>query len=521
MSDLADLTLPHTLEQRATTHGSNTFLRDKHGTLSYATMWDIARRGSVALAQLGVTPGDTVAIALENGREFITSWFSTACLGAIEVPINPEIVGEQLAYVLDHARAPVAIVESAMVPHIDEIAPRLEHLRLLIVVGPARSTTVTSVPFESLDGDVAAYSQAALTGADIAALMYTSGTTGAPKGVLLPHAQHYTNAQQAVTAADITSSDVVVVCLPLFHNMAQGYGVWPALLSGAAVGLLDRFDRSSFWDEVQRCEGTVFPFVGGLLPLLLDSDERPAPTHTLRVAYGVPIPASVHQRFEDQYGVRLLHCYGSTEATIPVWSDATCDRGAAGRTIDGFDVRILDSFDRVVPPGVIGEICIRAHAPYTMFQGYFRDPERTAAAWRNLWFHTGDRGEFDQAGQLWFRGRQHDVIRRFGEFIDPAQIEAVIEVRDDVTAAIAYGIPNTVAEEEVMVAVLPKNRAQPTATDIRTTVSQHLPRAWVPRYVSIVSELPTTPTGKVRRDLLRARGVTDDTDDARQPNRKE
>jgi crotonobetaine/carnitine-CoA ligase len=516
-------TLPAVLAERAAEHAGRPLLHDDLGILSYGEAWAAVRALSAGLAGLGVSKGDRVVIALSNRREFVLAWFAAATLGALEVPTNPLLIGDALRHVISHSQARLAIVEGEMLAELDRLADELTDLESVIVVGSERSERFACTPFDEVSvsgiADVVEM-PAAVRAGDPVAVMYTSGTSGPAKGVVMPHGQHHANGVQAVRAAGITADDVVFVCLPLHHNMAQGYGVWPAVLAGAAVRLTRKFDRATFWGDVRACGATVLPFVGVLLALL---DAQPARDddhdNPLRVAYGVPVPADLHEPFEQRFGLTVLHAYGSTEATIPVWGGAvgaTRVVGAAGRPIDGYAIRIVDDEDRPLPPGQVGEICVRSDEPFTMFSGYFRDPERTLAVITNLWFHTGDRGEFDAVGNLFFRGRGGDVIRRFGEFIDAAQIEAAVEAHPAVLTAAAFATPSELAEDEVMVAVVARDGQVVTPDDVRAAVRARMVAHAVPRFVELVDELPLTPTGKVEKYKLRARGVSERTHDARQ-----
>jgi crotonobetaine/carnitine-CoA ligase len=363
-----------------------------------------------------------------------------------------------------------------------------------------------------LPGDEAVLVPADMTERDLAAILYTSGSTGAPKGVMLPYGQHCSNGRQAEAAGDITAADRLFLCLPLHHNMAQGYAVWPALLTGASIRLVDRFRRDRFWAQVRESEATVWPFVGSLLALLLGQPESADDAvNPIRVAYGVPIPASVHRRFEARFDVRLVHGYGSTEATIPVWSDPGSPPGAAGRVVDGYDVSVQDDCGRPVPVDEIGEIAVRARQPFTMFAGYFNDPVRTAQAWRDGWFLTGDRGSFDADGRLWFRGRAGDAIRRFGEFIDAEEVENAALAHPAVVDAACFAVDDDVAGQEAALSVVV--RADITTAEIHQHIRGRLPGYAVPRFIEIAESLPKTATGKVQRFALREQGVRITMDD--------
>jgi crotonobetaine/carnitine-CoA ligase len=509
-------TLPAMLRHHAAESPGRVFLTDGDGTLTRLETLELAERAAAGWRALGVEQGETVALMLDNCRELLLAWFGLATRGAIEVPVNPEFTGERLAHVLNHSQSRVLVVAAEYVERIDDAADRLDALERLVVVGDATSRRFPTTPFEEiLTADPGAPFNVRFS--DPVAVMYTSGSTGPAKGVVLPHGQHYTNGFQPASLLDITENDVVFVCLPLHHNMAQGYGIWPALVAGASVRLAPRFDRATFWADVKASGTTVFPFVGAMLVLLGKLPPSAAErNHAVRAAFGVPIPGELHELLQERFGIRLVHGYGSTEATIVAWNTRPdWVPGACGPVVEGFELRIVGEHDLALPPGELGEICVRPREPYSMFSGYFREPEKTVAAWRNLWFHTGDRGRIDERGDLWFGDRMGDVIRSRGEFVSAREIEEAVLAHPEVALVAAYGVPSELTEEEIMVAVIRQGCANVSAQDLVAWCASRLPPFAVPRYVELVDELPMTATGKIEKYKLKARGAATATFDAR------
>ena len=503
------------LEHNAAEDPERPFVIDEAGTLSRAETALLAREMAGAFGKIGIQKGETVAIMLDNRRELLASWFGLGCRGAIEVPISPASVGEHLIHMLNHSQCETAVVQSDYVMRLDEVADRLERLRRLIVVGDAATSRFQTVPWLELQTDHGDARLANVRYSDPVAVLYTSGATGAAKGAVVSHGHHYTNGHQPTALFDLGPDDMIYVCLPLHHNMAQGYGVWVAIVSGATLRLARRFDAEAFWPDVRAHQATVFPFVGAMLILLAKrpelADDRDNP---LRVGFGVPIPAALHEPFEERFDLRLVHCYGSTEATIVAWQNVD-DRvvGSVGPVLPGYDVAILDDDDQPLGAGEVGQICTRPHDAYSMFSGYFREPDRTAAAFRNLWFHTGDRGWIDETGNLWFSDRMGDVIRRLGESVSSWQVEQVVLAHPAVQLTAAFGVPSELIEEEVMVAVVRRDGFDLTAAELRDWCAARLPRYATPRFIEFVGSLPMTPTGKIEKFKLKERGVSDATDD--------
>jgi crotonobetaine/carnitine-CoA ligase len=508
-------TLGAMLARNAERDGDRPFILDERGELTRGGAFDLARGMSGAFAALGVEKGDPVVVMLDNRREFLASWFGLALAGSLEVPANPDYVGERLLHIFNHSRAATAVVEGRHLARIDELADQLPDLRRVIVVEEGRSERFETIAFEDLDVDPAAAPDRSIRFSDPVAVMYTSGSTGPAKGALLPHGQHYINGWQPASVFGLGEEDRLYVCLPLHHNMAQGYGIWPAIVNGASVRLARRFDRATFWDDVRDSGSTILTFVGAMLVLLAKQtggdDENP-----LRLGFGVPIPADLHEAFERRFDLELVHGYGSTEATIVAWNHGP-DRkvGAAGRVLDDFDVRLVDEDDMPVPRGEVGEICIRPAEPYSTYVGYHRDSERTTRAFRNLWLHSGDRGRLDEDGLLWFADRIDDVIRRAGEFVSSSEVEHAVLSHPEVTLVAAYGVESDLIEQEVMVSVVRQPGSGLTAAELWAWCRERLPKFAVPRYVTFQAELPMTPTGKIEKYRLRERGVMPDTEDFR------
>jgi crotonobetaine/carnitine-CoA ligase len=519
MIEPAQRALPILLARNAEEAPGRVFLADASGTLSRAEVWAQSQRLASGFLGLGLEPGDRVAIMLDNCREFVLAWFGLAAAGLVEVPLNPAARGERLVHTMTHSGATALITDARFLPPFEEMASELPELHTVVVVGGPGSGPFKLVAFRELAASPIR-ELPAVTPADTAAIMYTSGSTGLPKGAIVPHGQHVMNGWQAVRQAEITEHDRIFVTLPLHHNMAQGYGVMPAVLAGAQIYISIGFKRATFWDEVISSGSTVFTIIGSILALLATVPDPE--TNPLRVAFGVPIPPSLHEELERRWDLRIIDGYGSTEGTIPAWGSLRGDRaiGSSGQIVPEFDLSILNDDDVPVVPGEIGDICIRPREPYSMFQGYFRDPERTLSAVRNFWFHSGDRGRIDEQGNLWFEGRSDDVIRRFGEFISAKEVEDAIAQHDAVELVACYGISSDIAGQEVMAGVVVKNGHELDAEALRAFCSDRLPEFAVPRFVEFLDELPMTPTGKVEKHKLRQRGVTNATNDARSAHKR-
>ncbi|MGK2955788.1 MAG: AMP-binding protein [Solirubrobacterales bacterium] len=515
-------TLPAMLVRNAETDPGAAFIHDESGTLNRAGAVELGTGMANAFVRLGVERGDTVAIMLDNCREFLAGWFGLGFMGAIEVPVNPANGGPRTAHILNDARCRVLITTSANLEQIEAVADQIEFLELVVLVGGGESDRFQTIDWQELDADPVGGEIPVVDYSDPVAVMYTSGSTGPAKGALISHGHHWTNGWQPTGLFGIDPSDTLYCCLPLHHNMAQGYGVWAAIVSGGAISLAPRFKADTFWSEIAEHDATILSFVGAMLVLLAKRPEEPGDSdNSLRLGFGIPIPPELHEKFESRFGMELVHAYGSTEATIVAWNHGP-DRvvGAAGQVLEEYSVRIADERDVALPRGEIGEILVRPDEPYSMFSGYWNDPERTVNVWRNLWFHTGDRGRFDEKGNLWFEDRIGDVVRRMGEFISSYEVEQVLVGHPAIQLVAAFGVPSELVEEELMVSIILNEGASLTAAELREWCDGRLSNFAIPRFVDFRSELPLTPTGKIEKFKLKKEGVTRTTDDAR-ANKKE
>jgi crotonobetaine/carnitine-CoA ligase len=347
-------------------------------------------------------------------------------------------------------------------------------------------------------------------------VLFTSGTTGVSKGCLLSHRYTLRQAQLMVEHLRLTPDDVLYCPFPLFHLDALVLTVGPALVLGATAAIGERFSVSGFWPEVRRFGATVFDFMGATLTMLhkqppaADDADNP-----VRLAWGVPVPEFADE-FERRFGLQLVELYGSTDAGLPIYHPIDEPRrpGSCGKVIDAYQVRLAGPDGFEVPVGEVGEILVRANEPSLMSDGYLGMPEATLAARRDLWFHTGDLARRDADGYHYFVGRRSDTIRRRGENISAFEVEEVVKLHPDVLDAAAYGVPSELTEDDVMVAVVPRPGCVIDPAELIAFCAERAARHMLPRYVDVVADLPRTPTEKVRKELLRERGVTATTWDA-------
>jgi crotonobetaine/carnitine-CoA ligase len=338
--------------------------------------------------------------------------------------------------------------------------------------------------------------------------MYTSGTTGPPKGVVLPQGCPIAWAEQTAELLALVPGETHFCSFPLFHALAQYFATMPVFGNDGCTAIAPRFSASSFWDDVRRCGATSANIMGAVVSFLYAQPERDDDAdNSLRLGFGAPVPASIIKDFERRFGLRFVEIYGSSEANVPLWNPLDDVRpGSCGKPIGRFDVKLVDEHDAEVPVGEVGEIAVRPHEPWSMMTGYYKRPDATAEAFRNLWFHTGDLARRDEDGYHHFVDRAKDSIRRRGENISSWEIETVLVKHEDVAECAAFAVESELTEDEVMVAVAPKPGRTLDLDDLLAFCAERMPAYMVPRYVDVVDELPKTPTGKIEKFRLRERG---------------
>ncbi|GIU93378.1 MAG: ATP-dependent acyl-CoA ligase [Acidimicrobiia bacterium] len=454
---------------------------------------------------------------LDNCPEFLFAWFGTARGGFAEVPINTGYKGDLLAYLINHAQLSALVVDHRYLERVGELAHQLETLRHIVVVGDLPSAAPPGFELHQFESFLAAGSperpSVSVHPHDTASILFTAGTTGPSKGVVRSHRANFSIAEATIALMDYRKGEVLFTVFPLFHINAKANTVLPALILDGTVVMHSRFHASTFWETTRRYGVTAFNYMGALLMMLYKQPPRPDDAdNPVRKAYGAPAPLEIFESFQDRFGVKLVEVYGSTECGIVTYNTVHDMRpGSCGRAAPYYEVEIHDEYDEPCPPGVPGEIVVRPREPYIMFTEYFRDPSATVAAFRNLWFHTGDRGVMDSDGYFRYLDRIKDSIRRRGENISSWEVERVINSLEQVADSAVIGVPSELTEEEVMAVVMLKPGAQLSPETILDEVARRMPHFAVPRYVRFVDDLPRNPAQRVQKYVLRSQGVTPDT----------
>jgi len=310
---------------------------------------------------------------------------------------------------------------------------------------------------------------------------------------------------------DYGPADRLLNFFPLYHQNARYTGVIPALCAGASIRMERRFSSSAFWRLCDADGTTAFNYLGSVLRLILNATpaDRVAGTHTVQKAFGAGCPPLLWEAFEQRLGIQLVETYGLSEAPMATINarrpGQQSPAGSAGRASDLFEVAVVDEQDRSVSAGTVGEIVLRPRRPDALMVGYQNNDAATVRAWRNLWFHSGDRGRLTADGDLYFEERSKDSIRRRGENISAWEVESVLDQHPDVAESAVYALASEDADEEVAAAIVLR-RADASLSAILQFAEQHLPAYAVPTLFRVLQDLPRTPTAKVQKADLRRAG---------------
>lgn len=503
-------TLPAMLRRQAEAFGDRPLLAMGETCWTHRDAARLAAGRAGALARAGVGRGERVAMMSGNRPEFLEGFLGCGWAGAVAVPVNTASMGPQIEYFLANSQARLLVIEEAYLERLDQAVLSNTALQAIWVLdGVGLPPDVQGVPLRPWPAAVDPVEPAAVQPGDTLAILYTSGTTGPSKGVLCPHAQYYWWGVNSLRVLGVTADDVLCTTLPLFHiNALNTYA--QAALAGCSVVFEGRFSASGFWPAMRACGATVVYLLGAMVPILL---AQPAGAgeqdHRVRIGLGPGVPAAAGEDFFARTGVRLLEGYGSTETNFVIATAPDSPRrGVMGWVLPGFQARVADEDDTELPPGEAGELLLRADEPYAFASGYFNMPEKTVEAWRNLWFHTGDRVVREADGALRFVDRIKDAIRRRGENISSYEVEQVLLSHPDVATVAVYPVRSELAEDEVMAAVILKPGVTAAPEVLAAWCEARLPYFAVPRYIEAVDELPRTENGKVQKYKLRERGVT-------------
>ena len=522
-----DASLGEVIDKAVSLNPRKPYLYYKGSVFTYQEVLEYSLATASVFRDLGVAHGDRVCVFLPNGPEYIFIWMGLARLGAICVPINTAFKRDEMAYILNNAKPTVLVSHHTLMDVAHEACEQYPSLSHILTVGGDGISQGGHKGFWALLGKATPMSRQEMgpvEPGDISMLVYTSGTTGNPKGVMVTHRMYVAAGQGFAAWTNATPADRFFTCMPFFHANPHYYSTMGSLTAGASLILEDRFSASRFFEQIRESEATVVNFIGMMMPVMLKAPPSAIDRdNAVRLYYGSPAPSlEMLTEFEERFGSRVIIGFGMTESCYGTVEtlDQPHRPGTAGILRWHPDprfqnqLRITDDNGRPLGQREVGEITLKSPA---VTPGYWDDPKRTAEALKQGWLYTGDLGWVDEDGYLYFVDRKKDVIRRRGENISSQEVENVIRKHPGVLDCAVIGVPSDVGDYDVKAYVVPHSQATldeagtgPGETtgplspaDIIYWCADRLAYFKVPRYLEFRPELPKTPTMRVRKDVLR------------------
>jgi len=470
------------------------------------TIGDLDRISSAlaaGMARMGIARDARVAVMLRNSLAALVTPFGLAKAGAVWVPVHAQSRGEGLRCILEHAAPRLVIAEADLVPAIRDCGADLADTPVVVPDDPSGCGAPQGLFGRAArDADPRAVDHRRPAGDAPFAIMYTSGTSGPPKGAILTHQMLRLAGEAVALVAVPRPGDVFFVWEPLYHIGGAQLLVLP-LIRNVTLAMVDRFSARRFWRQVRASGATHIHYLGGVLQLLLTQPPGPDDRdHGVRIAWGGGCPKQTWQSFEGRFGVEIRECYGMTEASSITTFTGTRAVGTVGRPVPWFQVEICDARGRPVAPGERGEIVVRSRRDGAIFPGYFRDPDATARALRDDALYTGDIGSFDGDGNLIFHGRLSDSVRCRGENVSAWEVEHVAAAHADVEACAMIGVATEVGEQDIKLFVQLKPGARVDEAGLSAWLDARLASYQRPRYIAFVRAFERTPSQRIKKHRL-------------------
>jgi len=511
------------LEERATQIPDKYFLLYQDEKITYRQMDINANRTAHLLHKLGGDKGKGLGIFVKNSPRYLDCFFGAQKIGMYIVPLNAELKGDGLRYVIDHSDIEYLVIDAELMEPFLAVKDTLPKLKGIIVNDCEPEGRDIAIP----DGLVRLSDAASLSGAnpgvgynpeDICLIMYTSGTTGRAKGVVYRYAASNVKKLGLLAGIFIKEDDIYYTPLPLFHANALFLTITFSLAAKATVALSRKFSASRFWDEIRRHDATVFNAIGSMVPILMKQPPKPTDNQNrVRYVLSAACPADMWEAFEKRFGVTVYEGYGAVDGGGKVIMNiGTAPVGSIGKPSKSIGkYRLVDEHGRDVPVGVPGELIFKVGASKGSLE-YYKNETATNDKLRDGWLYTGDLIRADEHGYLYFVGRNTESMRKGGENVSAYEVEHVIMDHPAVEEVAVYAVPSELAEDEIMASVKLVDGMQLAPEELIAFLKDKLARFAIPRYVRIVNEFPMTSTHRIMKKELEKLGVTPDTYDAQQ-----
>jgi crotonobetaine/carnitine-CoA ligase len=497
------------IRQRVADHPKQTWLKFGDSEYAWEEVLSNIQRAANGLLELGVRPGDRVAIMMGNRPEFLWVHFAIVFIGALSVPVNTSQRGATLQHILGDSDSVAIIFENALREAVLAVRDQLPSLRATVVADGAAEGGVDWTLERLFQHSDREPEVGPATPSGGIGMMYTSGTTGPPKGVVATGDPDTGPMLTILQALAVQPGETIYTPLPLLHGNALGISTLGSILLDAKLALGKRFSASRFWDDCRRYGAVEFNALGAMLPILMKQPERPNDRdNPVRVVLSAACPGDIWRAFEERFDVQIVEIYAMVDSPGFLLNDVG-KVGSMGKPIGGADFRVVDDQDQPLPPGQVGELAFRN--PRGQITRYHKLEEATADAYRGGWFHSGDLAEMDEDGFFYFRGRKKASIRRRGENISAWEIETVLNQNPAVLESAAHAVASELGEDEVKACVVLQPGARLAPEALLDFCRGRMAYYAVPRYVEFVEAIPKTATHRVQYGALRERGITPQT----------
>lgn len=498
-----NMTIYTKLAQQTEKWASKPFILFEDKEISYEDIFNKVNQSARWMAKKGIQKGDTVAVFLSNSPVFYELWFACGAIGAILLPINTASTAQELDYFLGHSESKGFVYESEL------LTEKHHHI---VEKYPLLFAQACSYDWETEKKQLSNQKiESQVTPNDVACIMYTSGTTAKPKGVLITHENYLYAGHSSVLYQQLSAEDRYLIFLPLFHANSQYYTSMAMLVVGGTIVLLKRFSSSTFWDAVEKYKPTISSLVATVIKILIECPSHPfEKQHQIRQAgYGLFVTKNDLQTFQQRFGIRLFQWYGMTETittniVTPLYEDMPVDPRtgivAIGKAGLGQEIRIIDEKGRDLPPGQVGQIILKSPS---MMKGYLKNSEATSQTITNGWLYTGDNGYYNNEGFIWFVDRNKDMIKRAGENISSIEVENVLSNHPAIQDCAVIGEPDPLREEAVIAYIKLHDNATVNKEDLRIFCKEHLSYFKIPQEFRFIDDFPRTSIGKIQKNKLR------------------
>ena len=483
---------------------------DNEEVVTYGQFDEYVNRLGYWLIGQGIEKGDFVLVHLPNSTGFLVALHACTKIGAVMIPSIVFDVADDMEYKINFSKAKIIITDGEYYPMFKSILPKCPTVKKVLIYRSEEKIPETYSWEEALSGPSAELPEIAIDPLDMAQMMFTSGTTARPKGVMLTHANFLYIGEIIARSFAVTPEDRYLLVLPLFHVNAQCISYFACLTAGASIVVCEQFSARRFSPIVRQYNCTICSLVAATLRMILAAPEHPldSENNLWRCPYAIAITDGEWDTFEKRFGTTLLDLYGLTETLapctiMPIWGEHR--RGSVGWPNFGLEIRTVDESRKDLPADVVGEIAVKGQPGYSLFKGYYNNPEATAGALdEEGWFYTGDYGRVDKDGYVYFIDRKKDVIQRAGENIAAAEVERVLSEYPGIEEAVVVGVPDKIRDEAVMAIIRPKEGKELSEDEIKDFCRSKMAKFKVPEHIKITrDDFPKTSIGKIRKNIIR------------------